>query len=99
MRQVLSPTHSQLGCQTVVLTMRLLALSPGGLFEVGAGWAAKLRWERTHGKFFNVKNGLKPEQLRDNWNDITDFSSNTSHPATTQESLSTIVSGLQQAKL
>lgn len=69
----------------------------GSLFEVGAGWMAKLRWERTQGKYFDVSKGLTPEAVRDNWEQICDWA-NATHPSTTQESLSTIISGLTQAR-
>lgn len=69
----------------------------GGLFEVGAGWIAKLRWERTQGKFFDVSQGFTPEVIRDNWEQVCDWAG-AHHPATTQESLSTIIAGLNKAK-
>eukprot|EP01087_Luapelamoeba_hula_P014045 TRINITY_DN4056_c0_g1_i1.p1 TRINITY_DN4056_c0_g1~~TRINITY_DN4056_c0_g1_i1.p1 ORF type:complete len:746 (-),score=133.46 TRINITY_DN4056_c0_g1_i1:84-2321(-) len=69
----------------------------GGAFELGAGWVSQIRFERTQGQFFNVSKGFTPEMIRDNWERITDFTDAT-HPASTQESLSTIVAGLNKAK-
>lgn len=50
----------------------------GGLFEVGGGFHAKYRWERSQGRFLHA-NTLSPELVRDNWSRITQFDEHSVH--------------------
>eukprot|EP01089_Gocevia_fonbrunei_P001277 TRINITY_DN11189_c0_g1_i1.p1 TRINITY_DN11189_c0_g1~~TRINITY_DN11189_c0_g1_i1.p1 ORF type:complete len:304 (+),score=94.33 TRINITY_DN11189_c0_g1_i1:81-992(+) len=69
----------------------------GGLFELGAGYFAKLRWERTQGAFLPIDNGISPEDVKANWNKISSFEDAT-HPATIADSSSVIMTAVAQGK-
>jgi 3-hydroxyacyl-CoA dehydrogenase/3a,7a,12a-trihydroxy-5b-cholest-24-enoyl-CoA hydratase len=70
----------------------------GGLFEVGGGLMAKLRWERTEGKLFKLGKALTPEQVQKAWPVITNFGKST-HPTDITSSMQPILGNLQSKAL
>ena len=70
----------------------------GGLYEVGGGLFAKLRWERTEGKLFKLGRPITPEQIKNSWSQITSFAKST-HPTNINESMGPILGNLETKAL
>lgn len=51
----------------------------GSIFEAGAGFVAKLRWERTKGHVFKADSSFTPGAVAAMWKKVTDFS-HADHP-------------------
>lgn len=69
----------------------------GGVFEVGAGWMAQLRRERTKGHFFPLSRRILPEDVRDNFHQIVDDSGETFFPESIQDSIGQTMEHLSNA--
>ena len=60
----------------------------GGLFEVGAGWIARVHWERSQGAYF-PPSGFTPDDVQAAWEKINDFADAT-HPTSTAATMQAI---------
>jgi 3-hydroxyacyl-CoA dehydrogenase/3a,7a,12a-trihydroxy-5b-cholest-24-enoyl-CoA hydratase len=80
----------------VPLVIRLCApdnAETGSLFEVGAGWMGKLRWERTRGVAFDPGGPITAEMVDAAWERITDFT-DADHPSNVIEAAAPVRANL-----
>jgi multifunctional beta-oxidation protein len=68
----------------------------GGVFEVGAGFVAKLRWERSAGAVFKADETFSPAAVGAKWEEITDFEKGVEYPSGVTDT--DFVGLLEQAK-
>ncbi|KAH8109580.1 multifunctional beta-oxidation protein [Phellopilus nigrolimitatus] len=52
----------------------------GRVFEVGAGFVAEIRWERSKGVIFRTDSSFTPSAVKQRWEQVTDFT-DADHPA------------------
>jgi len=51
----------------------------GKVFEVGAGFVAEIRWERSKGALFKTDETFTPSAVKEKWAEVTNFDGAT-HP-------------------
>ncbi len=66
----------------------------GGIFEVGGGFMAKLRWERSAGRTFRLGREITPEQVEAGWGEVVDFSRST-HPTQIAEAMAPVMQNVE----
>ena len=66
----------------------------GGIFEIGGGWVAKLRWNRAKGGVL-PPNDVSPEAVAKIWNKITDFSADSEFPSATTDSFPPVMAAIE----
>lgn len=68
----------------------------GGLYEVGSGWHARTRWQRSRGRGFPIDVKLTPETVRNAWQDIVNFDDGQAdHPEDSQDGVKSIMKNMQ----
>lgn len=71
----------------------------GNLYEVGSGWTARTRWQRTGGHGFPVDVNLVPEEVLKNWKRITEFDDGRAdNPQDPQDGLKSIMANMANKK-
>lgn len=67
-----------------------------GLYEVGMGWFAQTRWQRTGGHGFPIDVTLTPEAVLEKWNEITNFDDGRAdHPHDNSSGLMKIMANME----
>lgn len=69
----------------------------GEIFELGAGWVARVRWQRSKGHMFPLDQPFRPEDVASNWAKITDFAEAT-NPASPQDAFAPIMENLKNVE-
>ena len=84
----------------VALSSDKVPQSPtGNLFEVGSGWQARTRWQRSGGQVFPVDEQLTPEAVLEVWESIVNFDDGRAdHPEDPQDGLKSILNNMQNRK-
>lgn len=68
----------------------------GGLYEVGSGWQARTRWQRTGGHGFPVDVKLTPEAVKQVWPKIINFDDGRAdHPEEPNDSAGKVMANIQ----
>ena len=71
----------------------------GNLFEVGSGWHARTRWQRSGGHGFPIDVRLTPEAVLKEWKDIVNFDDGRAdHPEDSQDGLKSIMNNMQNKR-
>jgi putative sterol carrier protein len=70
----------------------------GGLYEIGAGFVAKQRWQQSQGVQFDVDN-LTLEQIRDKWANVNQFETGASNPDSNQHLMATVMNNIEAKML
>lgn len=68
----------------------------GSVFEIGGGYVAKLRWQRTEGAMFDLP--FTPEDVRDKFDLITDFNRKNDYPTHASDTMPKFFENLERIK-
>jgi 3-hydroxyacyl-CoA dehydrogenase/3a,7a,12a-trihydroxy-5b-cholest-24-enoyl-CoA hydratase len=64
------------------------------LFEVTAGYIAKLRLQRSEGHFFDLP--FKPEEVKAKWEEVCSFDRNNDYPTSSQDTFTRLQANLDR---